>query len=191
MRHRYLRQIIYVKGRVLKSWKQTGCPLLFRNSFSLFVSLLHFYTNDAWLGESWRGVRLKPVHLILSKHRPPPLGEAYKQSDIHSYTHTHTIMPAYTYNLQFVWFGIALSYHRARGRRKKTFPGKRLAYSAQGNSADREKQCHCSLGRERNCYVTGGHHKSFSKSPPNKSLTSQLFCLRPWRWSFVDDWSLV
>lgn len=41
---RYLRQIIYVKGMVLKSWKQTGCPLLFRNSFlSLCLSALFSY----------------------------------------------------------------------------------------------------------------------------------------------------
>lgn len=41
--------------------------------------------------ESWRRGRLKPVHLILLKHRPPPLWEAYKHSDIHfMHTHTHT-----------------------------------------------------------------------------------------------------
>lgn len=128
MRRRYLRQIIYIKGRVLKFWKQTGCPLLFRNTFCPFS----YERCMAWRELKRGGVRLKPVHLILSKHRPPPLWEAHKHSDIHSYTHTRTILLAYTHNLQFVWFGIALSSHRALGRRKKDFPRQTLSLFSSG-----------------------------------------------------------
>lgn len=44
MRQRYLNQIIYVKGRVLELWKQTGCALLFRShSLSFCFSALFSY----------------------------------------------------------------------------------------------------------------------------------------------------
>lgn len=76
--------------------------------------------NDAWLGEvegGQRGVRLKSVQLILSKHRPPPLQEAHKQSDpqyIHRHTHNHTYMQSL---LCPVWFGNSKRSLRDRGRR--------------------------------------------------------------------------
>lgn len=104
MRHRYLRQIIYVKGRVLQTWKQTGCLLLFRNSsFFLCVCSVFIWTMHDLERELKRG-RLKPVHLILSKHRTSaPLG------GIHLYTHTHTQSCLHTltisslYDLELPW----------------------------------------------------------------------------------------
>lgn len=122
MRSRYLRQIIYVKGRVLNSWKKTSWPLLFRNSFlSLCFPAVFSYE---WCmtkseRESKRWERLKSEHLILSKHRPPPLCETHKHSNIqyiHRQTHNHAYMQCP------VWSGIAQSSHRAQGRRTRTFP---------------------------------------------------------------------
>lgn len=68
-------------------------------------------------GGGRRGVRLKSVQLILSKHRPPPLREAHKQSDphyIHRHTHNHTYMHSL---LCPVWFGNSERSLRAQGRR--------------------------------------------------------------------------
>lgn len=85
-------------------------------------------------------MRLKSVQLILSKHRPPPLREAHKQSDphyIHRHTHNHTYMHSL---LRPVWFGNSERSLRGRGRRegeeKRTFPGSSWVYLVPGNSAD-------------------------------------------------------
>lgn len=98
--------------------------------FSLFVSVSAPFSYERCMTwrESWSGGRLKPVHLILSKHRPPPLWEAYKHSDIYSYAHTHT-SHTHTHNhthihsqspVCMVWNGPEFS--TSPGEKKKDFP---------------------------------------------------------------------
>lgn len=128
MRSRYLRQIIYVKGRDLKSRRRTGCPLLFRNSFlSLCLSAPFSYEwcmtgRGGGGGEMERG-EIKVCTTDTVKTQASALWEAHKQSDlhcIHRHTHNHT----YMHSLRPVWFGNANRSHRAWGRtgEKRTFP---------------------------------------------------------------------
>lgn len=124
-------------------WKQTGCLLLFGNTFLCLSASFSYERFMTWRALKTGG-RLESVHLILSKHRPPPLWEADKQSDIHTDTHTHTHSYAYIHSEAPVWFGIAQISHREQ-ERSKTFQDK---WPFLGNSADWDMWCHCGLGRE-------------------------------------------
>lgn len=113
--------------------------------FSLFVSLLRFPMNDAWLGEGggggeMEGGRLKSVQLILSKHRPPPSERHINSLTRTAFTDTHIIILTCT---RYVQFGLETPTDLTElggELGKKDFPSS-WAHSDPGNSADRDKYC--------------------------------------------------
>lgn len=138
MRSRYLRQIIYVKGRDLKSRRRTGCPLLFRNSFLSLCLSAPFSYEWCMTGRGWGGWgRLKSVQLILSKHRPPPSERHINSLTRTAFTDTHIIILTCT---RYIQFGLETPTDLTELGGKKDFPSS-WAHSDPGNSADRDKYC--------------------------------------------------